>query len=292
MRPKIVERNKRSMLSTVGWHSVRSSQMRVLTDSSHADSWLIARVWSSPGEFRSGMLGRNTVRFILGVDGEARIETTDTEFVLPARHFVLLDAEASATTSNTEAWARCEWHLNAPVLEQTRIRSQFRRSLRMSPGMFGLTTAITNVVSTGRQYEAFPEQHVLVDMFSSVVMAATLEASNESTRLSPYRSGIVKEVHRAVETNYRDPRFTVKGLATEVSLSPDYLRHLLAEIGQSPRELIERRRVAAAPSILRSAPAPGKDTLDAAASGAGFTTVRRMQEAIARQAKRERDGEL
>lgn len=271
------------MLSALEWSSPASRYPRSSAQSVAGTSWLLARIWSVGGLLQASPLKPGTTRIILGMEGEARIRIGAEQITVAPRQLVLFDHSQSIETSSESLWVRCEWRLRAPALQQKRISTYFAHPIKVSSGGYSLITAVTNTISTNPELGESASEPMLLDGFASIVMSAVLEGVNEPMGLSPNRAKLFREVVRTIEERYDQRDFTVQALASAVSISSDYLRHLCAATGQSPREMIERRRVAAVMTALSATPARSRDTLESVARSAGFTTVQRMQDAMNRQ---------
>ena len=227
---------------------------------------------------------------LLSVDGTANITIGRECIALRPRQLLVLDAAAETETKNERLWARCEWRLRSPILRQERFSEYYNRPLTVNAENYSLITSMTNVISTNRRFGESAGETTLHDALASALASTLCTAADEPTTLSPPQAKIIRAARRVIDDCYDDPLFNVRELAKAVSVSPDYLRHLAALTGTSPREMIEKRRVSAANALLRANPVRSRETLEVVRRSSGYTTVRRMQDAIARQKRRGYEG--
>ena len=271
------------MLSPLGWVPGVPQPHRGSAEYTRGRGWLVARVWSTAGSFDSAPLRRGTTRIVLGVEGTATLRIGGDLVELAPRQMVAFDADTPASTENLGLWARCEWQLRSPALEQSRLVALTKRALPLRLSDYTLLTTMTNTLSTNDRFGSSHGTHLLGDALTSTAMAVMLNAGGVATSLSPTQTSLIDRAVDVIEDEYRDDSFTVTTLARRLSVSPDYLGRLFAATGTTARRAIEERRVAAAKTILSATPVRSATTLAEAARLSGFTTVRRMQEAIRRQ---------
>jgi len=201
---------------------------------------------------------------------------------------VLLAGDEAVRTESTAMWARYEWRLTAPALQQPRFAVHFGHPLRLSPEHYALLTTMSNVVSTRMGFGVSSGSGMLQEALASAALAAVLDATDETEDLSPSLSRILQEARDVIEKRYADDSFDVAALAATLHLSMRHLRRPFAAVGTTPAQAIEERRLAAADAVLDRTPARGRDTLEQVAKAAGFSSARHLRDALARRRRRRR----
>ena len=275
-------RGRRYSLTSLGWDS-HTRIDRSSVELSRGPTWTVARVWSTAGCLRGARLRSTTHRILLGVDGEAEIVVDDVPLALAPQQLLVIPPSAAVETRSLSLWARCEWHVDSTALDGLHLARHSRTTLALLPRNYALLTTMTNVISTAPAFGTSPGARVLLDALSSSVAAAILDATDTPTSLSPGQAELVAQATARIEQRHTDPAFTITRLAQEMSLTREHLHHLFARTGSPPRQVLEARRTRTARSLLNLAPERGKGTLEEIATASGFTTVRTMKAALARQ---------
>ncbi|WP_424937307.1 MULTISPECIES: hypothetical protein [Bacteria] len=273
---------KRYSLTSLGWDS-RTRIDRSSVELSRGATWTVARVWSTAGHLHGTRLRSTTHRILLGVDGEAEVVVDGVPLVLAPRELLVIPPPATVETRSRTLWARCEWHVDSTALDGLHLARHSRTTLALLPRDYALLTTMTNVISTAPAFGTSPGSRILLDALSSTVAAAILDATDTPTSLSPGQADLVARAITLIEQRHTDPTFTITRLAQEMSLTREHLHHLFARTESPPRQVLEARRTRTARSLLSLAPERGKGTLEEIAIASGFTTVRTMKAALARQ---------
>ncbi|WP_424935849.1 MULTISPECIES: helix-turn-helix domain-containing protein [Bacteria] len=289
-RPTTGERSRTRQLPllSLGWTPLDPAPLRSSAELVTSGSWTIARLWSTAGTLRSSPLEAGTIRLILGVAGAADVTVNRTTLRLEPYEIVLLDGETAVRTESADMWARFEWRLIAPALQQPRFRAHFGRALALSREHYALLTTMSNVISTREAFGVSPGSGALQDAFAGAALAAVLDATDETEELSSSLSRILQEARRVIEARYTDESFDVATLAATLRLSMRHLRRPFAALGTTPAQAIEERRLAAADTVLDHTPARSRDTLEQVAMASGFSSVRRLRDALDRRRHRHR----
>jgi len=222
------------------------------------------------------------VRIIIGVTGTATFLFRRGERVeLLPQQAIFLEADTNVTTSNTELWARCEWHLILPDARRAPSRNQLATPLDLPSAHYALATSVTNILSTQKKAGQWGN---LEDVLTGTARAALMDGSAESRR-STNMSAILERANEVIESRYVDPAFGPDALAEELHITARYLRRCFASSGTSPSRAIEDRRIAAVEAYMSLVPLRGR-ALEKAAVLSGFSSVRRLRSALDRQAQR------
>ncbi|MDR6867891.1 AraC-like DNA-binding protein [Microbacterium resistens] len=272
-------------LSSLGWHAPesRSAPGRSSAELTSSAAWTVSRAWSTAGALDARPLDNGVSRIVVGVDGAASVRLDHHDALrLEPRQLLLVDGRTPVSTESNDVWARYEWHLRSPALRQNRFAAAFSRPLTLKGGGYALIATMTNVISTHGDLGTSGGAGALLDALSGVVMSAVLDATSDTTALSPTQARLIQEAYAIVETRFPDSSFDVTALAEALHVSARYLRRLFAIAGTSPRAAIEERRVRAAEALLTVTPARSKDTLGNIARTAGFSSVPRLQAALRR----------
>ncbi|WP_424937384.1 MULTISPECIES: helix-turn-helix domain-containing protein [Bacteria] len=275
-------------LSTLAWRPLPPEPQRWSVEATAHDSWVVARVWSTAGSLRAKGLDDGWTRVILGVDGMAEVSVNDGSLQIRPHEALFLRADDHVTTTNSGIWARCEWQLHAPTLRQEKFARSFGRALPLQADYYALLTTMTNATSTQPTLGQTGGAGMLLDAFTGVAVAAMLDATGETERLSATQTAILQDARAVIEQRYMDSAFDAGTLASTLGLSARHLRRPFAAVGTTPSRAIEERRLDAADSVLRVTPARSRGTLEQVATIAGFSSARRLRDALKRRSGQER----
>lgn len=276
-------RGEQQTLGALGWAARESVSQRASVELTASRNWKVGRLWTANLTLEATSLPRGWVRVLLGVDGHGLLHLGEDRIELAPQQMVLLDGRTAISTMNSAIWARCEWQINTPALQQDRLVEQFKKPLTLDKAHHTLLTAMTNVVSTRNSLGGSWGSGVFGDALAGTVTAAVLEASGTTTALSPTQARIVRTAIETIEERYRDSTFSVSDIATATSISVAHLHRLFAATGTTPRQALEERRLSAADTILAATPARDKGALEHAAEQAGFGSARRLRDATRRR---------
>lgn len=265
------------MVRSTGW-VVSKPLPRIAMDSRGGRGWRATRLWSSAGTFTGVPLRRGMVRAVVGVDGEGTIRTPAGSAVMHAHTIVALPGDWPIETTQTTPWARLVWEVDYPALQLAGFAAAFARVLSVKEPLWDLVAAITNVLAPSGDQPRSDEDPFLADALGSTLAAALASAA---APMIASRPSLYAEAVRIVDAHHRDPALNVTSLAQRLSISAPHLHRLFAYEGTSPREAIEERRVATVHALRQRS--DGELSESELAARAGFTSVRRMRDAIHRQ---------
>ncbi|MDR6868131.1 AraC-like DNA-binding protein [Microbacterium resistens] len=283
MPPDISPASDAPSLSTLGWTPSMSPPTRELVELVRAPAWTVARLWTTPTVLDSRALRSGSVRVILGVDGDAALRFGPTKSLLKAQHLIVLEGETPITTENRDFWARCEWHLRAPLFREKRFSRYLGTPIRPSPGFHHLLATTTNVIATNQGFSRSAGSTLMLEALADLVLAAVADDTDAPTVLTTAQKSLFENAVREIDERYRDASLTVSRIAERMAVSTAYLHRVFTRAGTTPREEIESRRVAAASILLDAAPAQDRHVLESIAFQTGFSSPRRMQVAIHRR---------
>lgn len=262
---------------SIGW-DVALPFPRVAFDSRGGEGWRATRLWSSTGTFTGAPLRQGMVRAFVGVDGDGTLQTAAGCATVPPHTIVAVPGDWPVVTAQSAPWARMIWEVDYPALQLARFGASFMRVLSVEGQLWSLIAAITNVLAPSGDRLPSSEDPFLADALGATLAAVLASATAPSTSS---RSSLYSEALRIIEEQHRDPALNVTSLAQRLSISTPHLHRLFAQEGRSPRDVVEERRVSAVRTLRQRS--DGQLSERDLATRSGFTSVRRMRDAIKRQ---------
>ncbi|GAB3633881.1 hypothetical protein GCM10027421_32340 [Microbacterium shaanxiense] len=214
----------------------------------------------------------------MGIDGEGTVRTAAGSVTVPPRTILALPGDAQVETTQSAPWARMFWEVDYPALHLPRFRAAYTRVLNVEGHLWNLITAITNVLAPSDNRPHSDEDPFLAEALGAALTAAL---SSAVAPLMAARPSLYADALRIIDGQHRDPALSVTILAQRLSVSVPHVHRLFAHAGSKPRDAIEERRVSTALALQQLA--DGHMDEKEIAAHAGFTSVRRMRDAIQRQ---------
>ena len=237
----------------------------------------VARLWHAAAELRHGpdgsLAGWETL--IVQVEGELRIDGGTLE----AGDLALLPASLDFALVASAPSARIEIRLPRPPGEES-LRRVVLRSARESPYrgiLVGTVNAALNA-SLSPLDPGFPGFQLAVE---HLVAALIVEAGGAPAPKASRSLEIHAEAVRLIDSEARDPAFTVASLAERLHVTQRQLQRAFAERETTPKAQIQERRIALAQAYLRLPTARGsRPSRMEIARRSGFRTERSMDRAL------------
>ncbi|MDR6866397.1 AraC-like DNA-binding protein [Microbacterium resistens] len=272
-------------LDALGWEAGPRPPARASVERAQADSWGVARLWTTPTVLTSHPPARGTegYRVILGIDGDASLLVEGQDIALRPGQLIVLDGSLTIRTENRALWARVEWHLRAPLLRHAEFAEHLSTAVPIRTSHADLIATTTNVISTNLQMAQGPGSPYLLDALTGIVAAAIADSTGAPSALTPAQAVIFQRAIADIGERFRDKDLSADGIARSLAVSRGYLHQVFTAARSTPRQEIESRRVAAALALLDASPSGGRGILERVADRSGFSSARQMRTAIRRQ---------
>lgn len=265
-----------------GREIVAESSLRVFADRARGSGLEMLRIWHTAAAIEHTAGSGGQVVVLIQVEGEARIRLPgrDPVTTLAPGRAALLRGDVPFTLTSDTATARIELRLDhpSPTLfdgelatweEQSYLRVLLATvNAALSPpaidpreaGFAHLEAAIRNLLSAG----------------------AASSAATGAGRLRGEEAALFRRAQAIIERDSVKPDFQVSSLAAQLSVSRVYLHRVFARAETTPSKEIRRVRVHNTRRHLRDPRnSRSREDLSRVARAAGFSSVRRMREALA-----------
>jgi AraC-like DNA-binding protein len=261
-----------------GWHPHGAIDPALVAETVQHPTFGVGRAWSSSAGYRLTTTPKR-IYLVYTVEGAFDFTVDGATVGTEAGSLILLDGEAPTLARTTAETARFVWYLDATFLRAGRSRFRFHEPIAMRNASLRALMAMTHAVLEAPAPRTESARRHLGMSMEHLISAALDEAgSDEITADSRHRDGVYMAAQLSIDTNFRDPAFTVSRLATDLSLSLRAVHDTFSRLGTTPRREIERRRVAEVDRLSAAARLPAPEL----AGRAGFTSVKQMSRALAR----------
>ncbi|WP_353113617.1 hypothetical protein [Microbacterium sp.] len=220
-------------------------------------------------------LGVDTARFIVGLAGSAEVRMGRTTHVLPPRHALVVLGDQPLVVESDEVWMRLEWHVMAVPSGLIRARVIQPVPFRVDAGIMRLLDSMTRSLIVEAPALDSLAQVFLYRLLSQTVVAAIAD----DLRLGSSRQRLFERAQFLIESEYVDPKFTVKVLCERLNVSRSYLYEVYAAYGTTPRKEMERHRIG---SLRARADLDAHAAASELAGLAGFSSAQQLRDTVTR----------
>lgn len=271
-------------LRSLGWKSLDRRFPRIVAHSATSQKWVASRIWSAASHLTSTTVPRRrAARIVVGIEGMGRVAVRDRSYELPPKHILVVRSDSPVVISCEKSWARFYWEFD----DLERGDSLLLRALqgpRLLPDLYwNLIAATTNTVVTRAEQDdirfddPFLNESVLT-LFSAAVVNSLAVENLRSDELSRR----FLEAIQLIEARHSDRALNVAQLARLLGVSIPHLHRVFAAQDTTPGREIERHRVLSAHALITSRQRSGRHSAEAVARLSGFTSTRRMRDALQR----------
>lgn len=274
-------------LAQLGWAAEQNPPPVVMGDAALTPRWRVSRIWSSTGVFTAlpHRGSAQAVRVLIGAQGRGYIETAAGDTYLPSRHLIIVRGNSPLTTRNRRPWARYVWDIELPYSRLSILDDVVNSPLPLSRLSWSLISGTSNSFMRNDLGSERQIEH-LGDALAAVVAAAVESSVGDDGVPAAGAHGVYERGMLLIERHHRDPGFDPTRLALMLAVSLPTLYRAFRGRHTTPAQEIERRRVLSAIPLLEVPRARGRQPLAVIAKKSGFTTARRMAQAVPRQTGR------
>lgn len=270
----VSERRVRDALEAFGW-TVSSDDLRGDCRIGEGLRWSVATITTGPHRAEAHDLGVDTARFIVSLAGSAEVRMGRAKHVLPPRHALVVLGDQPLAVDSDEVWMRLEWHVMAVPSGLIRARVIQPVPFRVDAGIMRLLDSMTRSLIV----EA-PSLDSLAQVFVYRLLSQTVVAAiADDLRLGSSRQRLFERAQFLIESEYVDPKFTVKLLCARLNVSRSYLYEVYAAYGTTPRKEMERHRIG---SLRARADLDAHAAASELAGLAGFSSVQHLRDTVTR----------
>ena len=239
----------------------------------------IGRAWSNSAGY-SLAAAPNLTYLVYTVEGGFEFDVDGSLAEAEAGSLILLDGEAPTTARTLAETARFVWYFEPTFLKPGRSRFRFNEPISMRNASVRSLLSMTNSVLDGPPKSESARQHLGIALEHLIAAALEEAGSDEIGGDSRHRDGLFMAAQRVIESNFRDPAFSVPRLAKELHVSVRTLHDTFSEFGTTPRREVERRRLNEISPLLASGALPPSQIAELA----GFSSAKQMKRAHSRVA--------
>lgn len=271
-------------LRSLGWKSLDRRFPRIVAHSATSQKWAASRIWSSASRLTSTTAPRRrAARIVIGIEGTGRVAVRDRSYDLPPMHIVVVRADSPVVISCEKSWARFYWEFDDLERGDRLLLHALHGPRRLPDLYWNLIAATTNTVVTRagksdiRFDDPFLHESVLTLFSAAIVNSLAVEALRSDDLSRRFLEAI-----QLIEARHSDRALNVAQLARLLDVSIPHLHRIFAAQDTTPGREIERQRVLSAQALITSRQRNGRHSVEAVARLAGFTSTRRMRDALQR----------
>lgn len=261
-----------------GWHPRGVVDPTLVAETLSHPYFGVGHAWSRSAGYTLTTAPARTY-LVLTMDGGFEFDVDGTVIPTDPGTLILLSGEAPTTARTVTRTSRYVWYLEPTFLQPGKGRFQYGEPLPTTGGAIQTLMTMTNSLLQAPPPPTVAARRHLTLSFENL-LAATLEESapRRSKDIGQLRDGLFMAAQATIETEFRDPAFTVERLARELAVSQSTLRDTFRQMGASPRREIERRRIVEA----RQLEVVETLTVTERALRSGFSSARQLARALAR----------
>lgn len=261
-----------------GWHPRGRIDPSLVAEIAQHPRLGIGHAWSRSAAYNLTTAPERTY-LVLTVEGGFEFTVDGAPVTTEPGSLVLLSGEAPTTARTLQDTARFVWHFEPTFLRPRRSGFVFGEPIPTAGASVRALTSMTNSLLRAPAPASETARRYLALSFENMVAGVLEERGARDSRTAQHRDGLFMAALAAIETGFRDPAFTVAGLAKEMSVSIRTLHDVFSGMGSTPRREIERRRLTEAATLTATRTMPATDLAELA----GFTSARQLARARSRE---------
>ena len=260
-----------------GWHPRGQIDPSLVAEIAQHPRFGMGHAWSRSAGYNLTKAPKRTY-LVLTVEGGFEFTVDGAPVTTGPGSLIMLDGQAPTTARTLTDTARFVWHFEPTFLRPGLSRFEFGEPIATAGSSMRALTAMTNALLRSPAPATETTRRHLSLAFENLLAGVLEERGSLDPGASPHREGLFMAALAAIESRFRDPAFTVAGLAKELSVSVRALHDTFNDMGSTPRREIERRRLTEIGQLSTI------DSLSPAelADRAGFTSARQLTRALSR----------
>lgn len=261
-----------------GWHPRGTIDPTLVAETLEQPRFGVGRAWSQSAGYALTTAPERTY-LVLTMEGGFEFNVDGDLVPTEPGTLILLNGEVPTTTRTVTQTSRYVWYLEPTFLQPGKGRFRYGEPLPTTGTAIETLMFMTNSLLQCPIPAAGAGRRSLTLAFENLLAATLAESAPRRPKdIGQLRDGLFMAAQAVIETEFRDPGFSVERLARELTVSHGTLLSTFKQMGTAPRREIERRRLTEAAYLEET----GDLTVTERARRAGFSSAKQLARALAR----------